>query len=94
MTFIGAFLSALFLTAVVGAAAKFVISLFSGSQPARFGGFCVALGFALARYSYGGPIDDGLLKAVSAALGAVLALSGLWYWLITKSAVVQTSEPN
>jgi hypothetical protein len=94
MTFFGAFLSALLGTAMVGAAARFIISLFNVSQPARFGGFCVALGFALARYSYGGPIDGRLLEVASAALGAVIALIGLWYWLMAEGAGVQTGEPK
>lgn len=92
MPFVGAFLTALMGTALVGAVAKFIISLTSASQPARFGGFCVALGFALARYSYRGPIDGRLLDAVSAAIGAVIALVGLWYWLMTKGATVQSGE--
>jgi hypothetical protein len=90
MTFVGAFLIALLATAMVGAAAKLIIGLFTVSHPARFGGFCVALGFAVARYSYSGPIGGRLLDGASAALGAVVALVGLWHWLMTKDAVVQS----
>lgn len=94
MTFIGVFLSALLGTAMVGVASKFIIELFNGSHPARFGGFCVALGFALARYSYSGPIDGRLFDAASAASGAVIAMIGLWYWLMAKGATVQAGEPE
>jgi hypothetical protein len=92
MTWVGAFLSALLGTAMVGIVSRFLMSSFSEFHPARFGGFYVALGFALARYSYGGLIDVRLLDAASAALGAVIALTGLWYWLIVKSA--HTGEPE
>lgn len=92
MTFIGAFLTALLGTAIVGAVAKVVIDLFSVSRPARFGGFCVALGFALGRYAYSGPIDDHLLDIVGAAIGAVIALIGLWYWLIAKGTSAEGGE--
>lgn len=94
MTVIGVFLSALLGTAIVGAVAKFIIELFSVSHPARFGGFCVALGFALARYSYSGPIDGRLLDAVSAASGAVTALIALWCWLMANGAAVKAGEPE
>jgi hypothetical protein len=93
MTFVGAFLSALMGTAIVGVAAKFMIELFSVSRPARFAGFCVALGFAVGRFSYGGPIDGRLLDAASAFSGALLALIGLWYWLVAKRNV-QAGQPE
>ncbi len=89
MTFVAAFLYALFGTVIVGIAAKIIMGLFRGSHPAGFGGFCVALGFAIARYSYSGPVNNHLLTAASAAIGAVFGLVGLWYWLIVKSDPVK-----
>ena len=88
MTFFGALLS----TAIIGAVARFVIQIFSVTLPARFGGFCIAFGFAIARYSFDGPIDGRLMIAASASLGALMALIGLWYWLVAKAAYLRTDE--
>lgn len=61
MTFIGVFLNALLGTALIGAASKYVIDLFSVSRPARFGGYCVAIGFAVGRYAQDVALDRNLL---------------------------------
>jgi hypothetical protein len=87
-----AFLIAFFGIAIIGVAAKFIIGLFSVTRPARFGGFCIALGFALAHYSFGGPVNRDLLIPASSALGAVVALIGLWYWLVAKEATPPVAE--
>lgn len=78
MAFVAAFINALLGTALVGLIAKFAIESFTESRPARFGGFCIALGFALGRYSFGLEPDGRVLEPVSAALGALLALAILW----------------
>ncbi len=92
MTFVLAFLSTLLGTALVGVAAKFIIGLLSVAHPARFGGFCIAFGYALARYSFGGPVDRDLVVPAIAAFGAVVALIGLWYWLVAKDAALRLAE--
>ncbi|MDQ3080152.1 MAG: hypothetical protein M3R03_09175 [Pseudomonadota bacterium] len=88
------FLNALLGTAILGVVARSLIDLFSVTLPARFGGFCIALGFALGRYSFVGPIDGHLWISASAALGAVVALIGLWYWLVAKSPALQAEKQN
>lgn len=76
------FLNALWATAAVGIAAKFALQHLSGRAGFRFAAFCLALGFALGRYSYSGVPDRGALVAACAAAGSLVALAGLWAWLV------------
>jgi hypothetical protein len=80
-----AFLSALVVTLIVGAIARFLAASFTTDSSARVVGFCVALGFSLGRFSYRGPATMQAAIAVSAIVGAVAALAVLWVWLLRKS---------
>lgn len=59
-----------------------LISLLNNTLPARFGGFCVGLGWALARYSFAGKWDGGLPPGLAATMGAALGLFIFWMLLL------------
>lgn len=85
MTLAFAFLNALVATALAGMVARLVLSFLFAHPSARFGAFCIALGFAVGRYSYAGPVNQEALSAGSAAIGSLIALLGLWLWLVRHS---------
>jgi hypothetical protein len=80
-----AFLTAFMATALVGVVAKFGITYLFAHPSARIAAFCLALGFALGRYSYAGPLNQEALYAACAALGSLIALVVLWLWLLKLS---------
>jgi hypothetical protein len=85
MNLLVAFLSALIATALAGVMARIAIGFVSVERAAGFGAFCVALGYVAGRYSYSGPLDARAVEAGVAAAGAILALAGLWAWLLKKA---------
>lgn len=92
MVFLLAFVGALASTALAGAVAKLAIGLFAPDRAAGFAAFCLAFGFAAGRFSYMGPLDARAAEAGSAALGAALALAGLWLWLVRRESAA--AEPD
>ena len=82
MNVVLAFSAAFLATLLVGALSRLVASLFASTRTARVAGFSVAIGFALARYSFAGSPDVGMATPIAAATGAVAALVVLWLWLL------------
>lgn len=80
-----AFLSALLTTLATGAIARVVAGFFAMGSGVSVASFCVALGFALGRFSYSGPLTMDAGRALSAAAGAIVALVILWAWLLRKA---------
>ena len=83
--FVTAFLATLFVGAVAWLFAKFVTS----DRMARLSAFCVAIGFALGRFSFAGKIDSQALPPIAAILGAAVALMILWMWLVKQRGADQ-----
>ena len=79
-----AFLNAFLGTAAVGIVAKLGLQHLTHRDDFRFAAFCLALGFAFGRYSYGGAPDRAALVAACAGAGSIVALTGLWLWLVRK----------
>ncbi|WP_163479422.1 hypothetical protein, partial [Escherichia coli] len=59
-----------------------LISLLNNALPARFGGFCVALGWVLSRYSYTGKWDRDLALGLASITGGALGLLVFWMLLL------------
>jgi hypothetical protein len=79
-----AFLTGLLFTLAAGVAARIAATLWMSDAHARVAGFCIALGFALGRFSYAGPPGRAAAVAALTALGSVVALLLLWAWLLKK----------
>lgn len=91
MAFVEAFLNGALSTLLIGVLAKLVAIFFASDHSARIGAFCVALGYTLRRYSYGGPANEEAAVATTAAFGSLLALLVLWLWLLKKRTVGQST---
>lgn len=89
-----AFLSALLATLAAGAIARAVAGFFAVGRSVSVAGFCVALGFALGRFSYSGPLAMDAARALSAAAGAIAALIVLWVWLLRKARDASNISTN
>lgn len=61
-------------TLIVAGLSSGLMTLLNTTLPARFGGFCVGLGWALARYSSVGKWDGGLPPGLAGTMGAGLGL--------------------
>jgi hypothetical protein len=79
MDWVTAFFTALLMTLLVAGLGGLAIKALGADRAPRFGGFCIGIGWALARYSTvqrGASFD---LTAIAAAMGALVAL--LLFWL-------------
>lgn len=92
MSLVLAFFSAFVATALIAVVAKFGITFLFARASARLAAFCTALGFALGRYSYAGPLDQEAFSAACAALGSLTALILLWLWLLKPSPDAQSLQ--
>jgi hypothetical protein len=79
-TYLASFAIAFAATGTIAILARFAIGLLAPLKPARFGAFCLACGFAIARHSGEAPIGPEAAVLASAAAGAAVALAALWYW--------------
>lgn len=83
------FVAALFATLFVGAVARLLAKFVTSDRPARLGAFCVAIGFAVGRFSFSGTVDSRALPPIAAVFGAAVALTILWLWLVKQRGADQ-----
>ncbi|GAA4019991.1 hypothetical protein GCM10022280_20210 [Sphingomonas swuensis] len=88
MTILGAFVSALVMTALHGAIANFIFKRFASPRIAAVAAFWLAFGAAGGRYAYAGAPSVEVLIALAAVGGAGLALFLLWYGLLRRPPAV------
>jgi hypothetical protein len=82
MAWITPFLTALVITLLVAGLGSLAIRALGVDRTPRFGGFCIGLGWALARYSTvqrGDAIDPA---PIAAAVGALIALILFWLFAV------------
>ena len=84
MTFIIAFLLGLGATLFTGGISKFGAGLLLPDAQARCAGVFVPIGFAIARYSFGGPPTLETLGHLSTAVGSIVAIVILWRLFLAK----------
>jgi hypothetical protein len=78
MNLLLSFLVPLVGTSVIGLVGRVMLGLFAPLKPAGFGGFCCALGYAVAQHSGKVPADWRALEAFVNGAGAIVALALLW----------------
>ena len=86
MTMLFAFAIALVSTMLAGAIAYFVFKHFASNSAASIAAFWLTVGAAGVRYSYSGPPTEQTALAISAFLGAAVAIFLLWRWLLKRPA--------
>ncbi len=82
---LGAFVTGFANTALTGAFAKFVARGFTTGHTINIAAFCVALGYVGGRFRYAGPIGSEAAIPLGSLAGALVALVGLWFWLLRRS---------
>lgn len=81
---LGAFVTGFANTALTGAFAKFLARGFTTGRSVNIAAFCVALGYVAGRFRYSGPLGSEAAIALGGLAGALVALVGLWLWLLRR----------
>ncbi len=88
------FLTGTLVTLLVGFISKAVAGYFAPPRFQAVAAFSVTLGFSMRHFAYSGRVDLEAASAVAAALGSLVALYGLWYWLFKRAAVAGLTDES
>lgn len=80
MSLVAHLLNAFASTVLIALAARLVLGRLAPRLPAAFGGFMLALGYAIARYTGTAPFGGDPQAQMMRGIGTLAGLAVLWLW--------------